>query len=215
MIGYDKREHPGLRNVPTGCRLKAGRVNSYLSEALELARDQTLFTGHRKAVFLGSAFSSVAHCSLEHIAKENCFDGIPTMVTVRELRLLTNLFSTVHVGGSVLEIGSYLGGSTGAIARGLEAAGRTRARNRFYVLDSFAWADPSFVTHLAKDIERLQQTYKLSDEAIEATKKGDWLQTFHEVHCTKTYYHRLQIRKATIPYTEAAPFQLHQYVPRL
>jgi hypothetical protein len=110
----------------------------------------------------------------------------------------------------VLEIGCYLGGSTAAIARGLDAAGAT---NRLYVLDSFSWQNPGFISHLSQDIHKLENTFTLSPEAVEATRTGDWSHVFHEVHRIKPYFQRLSIHKACIPYESADPFELGRYVP--
>lgn len=186
-------------------------VPGALLDMLRLADDCGAFPGVRKAVLLGSAFSSIASPALAQMTKDNeRLDGIPTMVTQRELRLLANLFASVPVAGDILEIGCYLGGSTAAIASGLDAAG---APNRLYVLDSFAWSDPDFVADLGRDVEALQVRYPLSPIALEATRRGDWHLAFNEVHRTRPYYRRLCVRKALIPYASADVFDMPRYVP--
>lgn len=185
-------------------------VSDYLARTLRMA-DGGSFLGARKAVFLGATFSAILDpATAERTHTPERFDGIPTMVTQRELRLLTNLFATIPVDGAVLEIGCYLGGSTAAIARGLDAAG---AANRLYVLDSFAWSDPGFVAHLGRDIDTLQMRYRLSPAALAATREGDWHLAFHDIHSRRPYYRRLRIHKALIPYASADAFDLATYVP--
>jgi hypothetical protein len=185
-------------------------VASFFSEMLQKADNCGAFPGARKAICLGSAFSSIVEPSIGRLMQDGHFDGIPTMVTMRELRLLANLFTTVPIDGAVLEIGCYLGGSTAAIARGLDAAD---APNSLYVLDSFAWSDPGFVAHLCKDIATLQARCLLSAAAVEATKCGDWHLAFHEIHRSRPYYGRLRVTKALIPYVCAGPFDLQRIVP--
>ena len=183
---------------------------AFLNALLEYSETSGLFAGSRKATFLGSAFASFIGASVVSYSAK-CIDGIPTMVSPRELRLLANLFGTLPIRGSVLEIGSYLGGSTNAIAGGLLAA---RFPGRFYVLDSFGWSAPGFITRLRADCECLASTYPLSSQAWEEIHQGEWLQAFREVHQAKPYGHILEIRKALIPYGgDATVFDLTQHVP--
>jgi hypothetical protein len=186
-------------------------VKAVLSQIFQLSHFSGEFLGERKTVLLGSAFASLVNSEISRMTKEHDrFDGIPTMVTPRELRLLANLFSTVPIDGPVLEIGCYLGGSTGAIARGLEMA---QAANRLYVLDSFMWQDPGFVKVLGRDIDHLRRNENLSDAAVEATRGGDWHLAFHEIHKSRPYYDRLEVCRALIPYKTADTFDLLKYVP--
>jgi Methyltransferase domain len=186
-------------------------VKAVLSQIFQLSHYSGEFLGERKTVLLGSAFAALVNSEISRMTKENDrFDGIPTMVTPRELRLLANLFSTVPIEGPVLEIGCYLGGSTAAIARGLEMG---LASNRLYVIDSFMWQDPGFVTVLGRDIAHLRRNEILSDAAVEATKRGDWHLAFHEIHRSRPYYERLEVCKALIPYKSADTFDLPKYIP--
>src|SRR5262245_51304175 len=117
---------------------------SFLKAVLEYSVASDLFAGSRRATFLGATFSSFAGPSAANYSDKS-INGIPTMVTPRELRLLTNLFSTLPMSGDVLEIGCYLGGSTSAIAGGLLAA---QFSGHYYVLDSFSWNQPGFIANL-------------------------------------------------------------------
>ncbi|HVX37701.1 MAG TPA: class I SAM-dependent methyltransferase [Hyphomicrobium sp.] len=171
------------------------------------AADAAVFEGQRRAVFLGQAMASFISEEDKPLFGDRTFDGIPTMVTRRELAFLLNFFSSIPVSGDVLEIGSYLGGSTGAIGRGLARAGFSGS---YYVLDSFKWADEGFVNCLKQDCSKLN----LSDGARAETNHGAWLKAFEEIHATKPYATFLSPHRALIPYgNEDATFPISAHVP--
>jgi hypothetical protein len=183
--------------------------DAFLNAVLRNSEVSGLFAGSRKATFLGATFSSFTGPSVVSFTDKS-IDGIPTMVAPRELRLLANLFATLTMSGDVLEIGCYLGGSTNAIAGGLLAA---KFSGHYYVLDSFSWNQPGFITNLRRDCERLAATYALSNQAWVEVSQGGWLQAFREVHQAKPYGHMLEIRRALIPYGgNATAFDLTQHV---
>lgn len=152
-----------------------------------------VFAGDRRAVFLGAAFGSFVAEHDEALFGEWYFDGIPTMVTRRELALLLNLFGTITFSGSVLEIGPYLGGSTSAIGRGLARSGFT---GTYHVLDSFAWGDPEFVERVCRECAPLP----ISALAKEYTRKGDFGAVFSELHAGKPYSGFMRVHRTVIPY---------------
>lgn len=164
------------------------------------------FAGQRRAVFLGGAFGAAVEEGDRRLFGQNQFDGIPTMVTPRELAMLMNFFATVPVEGDVLEIGAYLGGSTSAIGRGLA---RRSFAGTYHVIDSFGWDEADFIDHLTKDCAALP----ISPVAKEYTKRGDFGPAFAELHEGKPYRGFLSVHRAVIPYADGkAEFPLAVHI---
>ena len=172
--------------------------------------------GRRKAVALGAAFGDTAAPEHARAAEQGFFDGIPTMVTPRELRMLLNFFAVTPMDGPVLEIGSYLVGSTAAIATGLATQG---FRGPFHVLDSFAWDAPAFVEVLKGDVEKLRarRGLEVRPEVAERVERGDWFELFADVHRGRPYAPLLRPMVRRIPNAERADdggFDLAPEIPR-
>src|SRR3954468_14592817 len=65
---------------------------------------------------------------------------IPTMMTREELVYLTTIAREEWDGSSdLVEFGSWLGASTEALARGMQANAARRPGARLHVVDSFVW----------------------------------------------------------------------------
>lgn len=157
--------------------------------------------GRRKAVALGAAFGDTAAPEHARAAEQGFFDGIPTMVTPRELRMLLNFFAVTPMDGPVLEIGSYLGGSTAAIATGLATQG---FGGPFHVLDSFSWDAPPFIEVLKGDVEKLRarRGLEVRPEVAEQVERGDWFELFADVHRGRPYAPLLRPMVRRIPNAE-------------
>ena len=102
-------------------RGEAVMLQHLLSELVAATEQFGTFLGQRRPVLLGEMFGDTE--AGEQLVEDERFDGIPTMVTQRELRMLGNFFAVTPMRGPVLEIGCYLGGSRRAIARGLLVQG--------------------------------------------------------------------------------------------
>lgn len=168
-----------------------------LRAALELIDSQSTHgAGNRKAVAKGALLGDLASPELQALIAKRAFDGIPTMVSPRELRLLYNFFSVTPLDGAVLEIGPYLGGSTAAIGRGLALAGH---QHPFITVDAFAWNDPGFLRDLGKHIDRIGVGRAIAPSAVDTARAGDWHALFLELHKAAPYSAMLQPIRFRMP----------------
>ncbi len=70
---------------------------------------------------------------------EDLITGIPSETSIGERRFLFNFFKEIWSGNyHVLEIGPFLGGSTRAIALGMEANSNKLDRVKLYTYDKFS-----------------------------------------------------------------------------
>jgi hypothetical protein len=133
---------------------------------------------------------------LQALMGDRMFDGIPTMVSPRELRLLYNFFSVTPLDGAVLEIGPYLGGSTSAIGRGLAIA---KHQHAFLTVDAFAWNDPGFLRGLNRHVDLIAAGRSVSPANAESARTGDWHALFVGLHHATPYSAMLQTIRFRMP----------------
>lgn len=150
--------------------------------------------GNRLAVARGAVLGQVEPAPV--LAENGRYAGIPTMVTPRELRLLHNYFSIHPTHGHVLEIGTYLGGSTAAIGRGLA---NSSFDGRYYAADSFSWPDPGFLRVLEHDFTLLGGPEAFSNEVAAEIGSGGWWLLFNEIHRNTSYRSFLNPQRWLIP----------------
>ena len=180
-----------------------GQADKIVS-ALTLIDHLGQYGSNRKAVLKGTLLSGLAS------QQPQAYEGIPTMVTPRELRMLDHFFAITSMKGPVLEIGCYLGGSTAAIGTGLA---QQTFKHRFYTIDAFHWDEPSFRNmHLLPDIERLGGEKSLGAEIMADGNKGEWLRLFHHIHKNKKYSRFLAPVRYMLP-SGSQPFQLPAPIP--
>ena len=146
------------------------------------------FDGNRQAVHIGNVLGALEDKPSK--AHDSAYDGIPTMVTPRELRLLQNFFATRAIDGLIMEFGPYLGGSTAAIISGLAASGFS---GRYYAFDAFSWDDPAFISILSRDFESLGGAQRFGERISGLVCSGDWLGLFSSLHRSRNYG-RIEVR---------------------
>jgi hypothetical protein len=172
-----------------------------IRKILELTESHCRFQGARQATYLGAILGD--YIVGEDMAEGRLFDGIPSMASVRELRLLQNFFSINPMNGPVLEVGPYLGATTAAIGHGLAAQS---FRDKFFTIDAFEWNDSGFKECLRKDVDILQKKYSFSVQALEEISLGKWMKLFHDLHSPSPYGAFLRVVRAQIPFCGIAPF---------
>lgn len=179
-------------------------TSEYLAAVSQLEKSAGAFghfDGNRQAVYIGSLLGALEDKPIK--VHGGTYDGIPTMVTPRELRLLQNFFATRVIEGFIIEFGPYLGGSTAAIISGLAASG---FRGRYYALDAFGWDDPAFIGNLLRDFVSLGGEQGFGERISDLVSTGDWLNLFLSLHNSRNCGHvELRPRRFVLPSTSADP----------
>ncbi len=121
---------------------------------------------------------------------------IPSMTDIRERRFLHTFFALHHLHGAVVELGPYLGGTTRAIATGMERAGSS---GPLISLDAFEWHSPPLRQRLIDDAAGLMREVGIDPELVAEVHGGQWLRLFEQVHGRETYGHLVHPLVAHFP----------------
>jgi hypothetical protein len=140
-----------------------------------------------------------ARIPLEQSMGEPLIDEIPSETTPAERRLLYLLFRHWWSGqGHVFEVGPFLGGTTRAMALGMEANPRRRADARLYTADKFS--DYYKPEDLEGYLKPLFERGVLTAEDREAIgTKGRFRQVFDRIHQRQPYHAFLEVMDGVLP----------------
>jgi hypothetical protein len=130
---------------------------------------------------------------------EGLLDGIPSETSSRERRFLYNFFATIWNGdGDVIEIGPFLGGTTRAIALGMDANPRGAKDAKLYTYDRFhGYYD---LSRLVEYLSPLIEKGVVSRSDLEATGESTgFMDIFTKIHAGHAYCGRI------LPLNQAAP----------
>ncbi|MFN9973770.1 MAG: class I SAM-dependent methyltransferase, partial [Phycisphaerae bacterium] len=120
---------------------------------------------------------------------------VPTMLSERELNYLHWLGSTVPAQGQVVELGSFLGGSTAALVEGMRSSGRSH--HPVLVYDAF----------LAPDSEACVNSWWMKPFGLRAGE--NFRPKYEALHATRL--DRIAIREGWIPEDADTPTQQRVY----
>ena len=120
---------------------------------------------------------------------------VPTMLSERELNYLHWLGSTVPAGGQVVELGSFLGGSTAALVEGMRSSGRSH--HPVLVYDAF----------LAPDSEACVNSWWMKPFGLRAGE--NFRSKYEALHAARL--DRIAIREGWIPENADTPTQQRVY----
>ncbi len=120
---------------------------------------------------------------------------VPTMLSERELNYLHWLGSTVPAQGQVVELGSFLGGSTAALVEGMRSSGRSH--HPALVYDAF----------LAPDSEACVNSWWMKPFGLRAGE--NFRPKYEALHATRL--DRIAIREGWIPEDADTPTQQRVY----
>jgi len=115
-------------------------------------------------------------------------DEIPTETTIGERKFLFNFFAHIWKGNyHVLEIGSFLGGSTRAIASGMQVNPSRLDRSKLHTFDKFEnYYKPD---QLLNFLSPLFDSGALKEEARDQIKhSSDFMNVFRLIHREHEYY---------------------------
>jgi len=126
-------------------------------------------------------------------------DEIPTETTMGERKFLFNFFAQIWRGHyHVLEIGSFLGGSTRAIASGMQVNPNRLDRTKLHTFDKFDnYYKPD---QLLNFLSPLFESGALKEEAGEQIKhSSDFMNVFRLIHREHEYYHLIKQKRGVLP----------------
>lgn len=130
---------------------------------------------------------------------EPLIDEIPSETTPAERRLLYMFFRHFWSGdGNVFEIGPFLGGTTRAIAMGMEINPRCRSEALLYTADKFSkYYDKEALKCYLKP---LYERGALTAEDLDAIgDKGEFRLIFERIHRCQPYWRRLRVLDSILP----------------
>jgi len=128
-------------------------------------------------------------------------DEIPTETTLGERKFLFNFFAQIWKGHyHVLEIGSFLGGSTRAIASGMQVNPNRLDRSKLHTFDKFKnYYKPE---RLLNFLAPLFENGSLKEEDCEQLKRSsDFLDIFRLIHREHEYYPLIKQKRGVLPDT--------------
>lgn len=127
---------------------------------------------------------------------------IPSETSVRERNFLYNFFRSAWSGrDDVLEVGPFLGGTTRAIALGMQNNPRKSPESRLLTFDRFS--DYYSSDALLEYIQPLFDKDLLSDEdRAQITEHGEFLPVFHKLHDKQPYSKFLDVTDHVLPDTK-------------
>jgi len=130
---------------------------------------------------------------------EKFIDEIPTETTIGERKFLFNFFAQIWKGHyQVLEIGSFLGGSTRAIASGMQVNPNRLDRSKLHTFDKFEnYYNPD---RLLSFLAPLFENGSLKEEVCEQIKRSsDFLDIFRLIHQEHEYYPLIKQKRGVLP----------------
>lgn len=129
----------------------------------------------------------------------NLLDEIPSETSDGERRFLYKFFSTVWSGkNDVIEIGPFLGGTTRAIALGMQHNPKMTGASKLYTYDRFrGYYDPKRLSYVLEPLVK-NGTLKRSETEVLGTS-AEFIDIFKSIHARHPYSDIL------IPYSQELP----------
>ena len=148
---------------------------------------------------LGRMLSQFAAAPNNGKKYDKFIDEIPTETTIGERKFLFSFFAHIWKGNyHVLEIGSFLGGSTRAIASGMQVNPSRLDRSKLHTFDKFDnYYKPE---QLLNFLSPLFDSGALKEEARDQIKhSSDFMNVFRLIHREHEYYPIIKQKRGVLP----------------